>query len=119
MKKLAKERAEIYQVFANENRVLIFWYLAKNYEMTVNELAEAIDSTVQNTSQHLRLMKSKGILESTRDGQNILYRIADTKAGRYSLYIHRKNFEEIQSNHLVDEIFDFNIKLPDDFFDRS
>ena len=118
MKKLAKERAEIYQVFSNENRVLIFWYLAKKHEMSVNELAEAIDSTVQNTSQHLRLMKAKDILESTRDGQNILYRIADTKAGHYSLYIHRKNFEEIQSAHLVNETFDFDIKLLDDFFDR-
>ncbi|HAY83885.1 MAG TPA: hypothetical protein DCY42_02890 [Chloroflexi bacterium] len=118
MKNLAIERAEIYQVFSNDKRVLIFWYLAKNHEMSVNELAEAIDSTIQNTSQHLRLMKAKDILESTRSGQTILYRIANTKAGRYSLYIHRQNFEEIERTHLVEETFDFDITLPDNYFDR-
>ena len=118
MKKLAKERAEIYQVFSNENRVLIFWNLADKYEMTVNELAEAIGSTVQNTSQHLRLMKAKNILEATRDGQMVRYRIADSLAGRYSLYIHRKNFEDIRNNKLSDDLFNFDIQIPDDFFDR-
>lgn len=119
MKELAKQRAEIYQVFSNDKRVLIFWYLAKNHEMSVNELAEAIESTIQNTSQHLRLMKAKNILDSKRSGQTIFYRIADTQAGRYSLYIHRQNFEEIQKTHLLDDAFDFDIKIPDDFFKRS
>ena len=118
MKKLAKERAEIYQVFSNENRVLIFWNLADKYEMSVNELADAIGSTIQNTSQHLRLMKAKHILEASRDGQMIRYRIADSIAGRYSLYIHRKNFEYIRNNNLTDDLFDFDIEIPDDFFDR-
>lgn len=118
MKELAKERAEIYQVFSNDKRVLIFWHLAKTQQMSVNQLAEAIESTVQNTSQHLRLMKAKDILDSSRSGQTIYYRIADSSAGRYSLYIHRKNFEEIQNTQKIDDIFDFDIKLPDDFFDR-
>ena len=118
MKELAKERAEIYQVFSNDKRVLIFWKLAEKHEMSVNELAEAIETTIQNTSQHLRLMKAKNILESTRNGQTILYRIANTKAGRYSLYIHQKNFEEIRNDYLSDEAFDFDITVPDDFFDH-
>jgi ArsR family transcriptional regulator len=118
MKELAKERAEIYQVFSNDKRVLIFWKLAKNIEMSVNEIAEAIGSTVQNTSQHLRLMKAKNILESSRNGQSIHYRIADSKVGRYSLYIHKENFEEIQNEYLEDDKFDFDITIPDDFFDR-
>ncbi len=118
MKNLAKERAEIYQVFSNDKRVLIFWHLAKNIEMSVNQIAKAIDSTIQNTSQHLRLMKAKNILESNRDGQTILYRIANTKEGRYSLYIHRENFEDIQNARLVEDAFDFNFQIPEDYFDR-
>jgi DNA-binding transcriptional ArsR family regulator len=118
LKKLAKERAEIYQIFSNENRVLIFWNLAHKYEMTVNELAESIGSTVQNTSQHLRLMKAKNILEASRDGQMIHYRIADTSAGRYSIYIHRKNFQDIRDQEITNDMFDFDIQIPDDFFDR-
>ena len=118
MNNLAIERAEIYKVFSNDKRVLIFWHLADKHEMSVNELAETIGSTIQNTSQHLRLMKSKNILDSSRVGQTILYKIADTEAARYSLYIHRKNFEEIRDDDLNDLTFDFDISIPDDFFDR-
>ena len=118
IKELAKERAEIYQVFSNDKRVLIFWLLAKNEAMSVNEVAEAIGTTIQNTSQHLRIMKAKNILDSTRDGQTIRYRIADTKEGHFSLYIHREIIDDIQKAHPVDEHHYFDIKLPDDFFDR-
>ena len=118
IKELAKEQAEIYQVFSNDKRILIFWLLAKNETMSVNEVAEAIETTIQNTSQHLRIMKAKNILDSTRDGQTILYRIADTKEGRFSLYIHREILEDIQKAHPVDEPYYFDIKLSDDFFDR-
>ena len=118
IKELAKERAEIYQVFSNDKRVLIFWLLAKNEAMSVNEIAEAIGTTIQNTSQHLRLMKTKNILDSTRDGQTIHYRIADTKEGRFSLYIHREVIEDIQKAHPVDEPYYFDIKLSEDWYDR-
>ena len=118
MKELAQERAEIYQVFSNDKRILIFWLLAKNKAMSGNEIAEAIQATVQNTSQHLRLMKAKNILDSTRDGQTIHYRIADTKEGRFSLYIHREIVEDIQKAHPEDEPDYFDTKLSDDFFDR-
>jgi DNA-binding transcriptional ArsR family regulator len=118
IKELAKERAEIYQVFSNDKRVLIFWLLAKNETMSVNAVAEAIETTVQNTSQHLRIMKAKNILDSTRDGQTILYRIADTEEGRFSLYIHRKIIEDMQKAHPENEPHYFDIKLSDDLYDR-
>jgi len=118
IKELANERAEIFQVFSNDKRVLIFWWLAKNKAMSVNEIAEAIEATIQNTSQHLRLMKAKNILDSTRDGQTIQYRIADTKEGHFGLYIHREIVEDIQKAHPEDEPDYFDIKLSDDFFDR-
>jgi DNA-binding transcriptional ArsR family regulator len=71
---LAKQQAEICKVFGNANRVLILWVLG-NQEMSVGAVARAIDSSLQNTSQHLRLMKDKGILVSRREGRTIYYRI--------------------------------------------
>lgn len=118
IKELANERAEIFQVFSNDKRVLIFWWLAKNKAMSVNEIAEAIEATIQNTSQHLRLMKAKNILDSTRDGQTILYRIADTEEGRFSLDIHRKIIEDMQKAHPESEPHYFDIKRSDDLYDR-
>lgn len=79
---LAKEVADINRIFSNEKRLMIFWLLAQ-HEMSVNDLAEAIDTSIQNTSQHLRLMKANNILDSHRNGQSILYRIADSEISQY------------------------------------
>ena len=81
---LAKEVADINRIFSNEKRLMIFWLLAQ-HEMSVNDLAEAIDTSIQNTSQHLRLMKANNILDSHRNGQSILYRIADSEISQYCL----------------------------------
>jgi DNA-binding transcriptional ArsR family regulator len=75
---LAESQAEICGVFGNANRVLILWALGKR-EMSVSEIASAIDCSLQNTSQHLRLMKDKDILASRREGQTIYYRIKQNK----------------------------------------
>lgn len=97
VKKLALQHAEIYRVFSNEKRVLIFWLLAEK-ELSVHELAEAVGTSIQNTSQHLRLMKSKDILDSRRDGNTILYRVSDSEIGKQCLYIHRISLEERGDN---------------------
>jgi ArsR family transcriptional regulator len=49
--------------------------------LSVGDLAEKIGASLQNTSQHLRLMKDKGVLESRRDGQTIFYQIAANEIG--------------------------------------
>ena len=88
MRELAEERAEIYNIFSNANRLLIFWLLLDG-EMSVNEIAETIDASMQNTSQHLRLMKSRNILETRRNGKEIYYMIADTEAANICRRINR------------------------------
>lgn len=72
----ARKRASICHVFGSTHRVLIAWVLGEE-EMSVSDIATAVDSSMQNVSQHLRLMKDKGILQSRRDGRSIYYRIAD------------------------------------------
>jgi DNA-binding transcriptional ArsR family regulator len=71
---LAKCQAEMCSVFGNTTRVLILWALAAE-EMTVSDIAAAVDASLQNTSQHLRLMKDRDILTFRREGQKIYYRI--------------------------------------------
>lgn len=76
LKALAEQQAEICRVFANPTRVMILWALAK-HERSVTEIAEAVDASLQSTSQHLRIMKKKKVLTSRRDGQTIYYRVSD------------------------------------------
>jgi DNA-binding transcriptional ArsR family regulator len=74
MVEAAEKQAEICKVFGNVNRVLILWALGDR-EMSVGDIADAIESSLQNTSQHLRLMKDKGIVASRRKGHVIYYHI--------------------------------------------
>jgi DNA-binding transcriptional ArsR family regulator len=93
MKQLAEERAEIYRIFSNAKRLLIFWLLNEE-EMPVNKIAESIDSSIQNTSQHLRLMKASRILETRRNGKEIYYRISDSEIGEFCKNIHLQHLSE-------------------------
>ena len=76
LKVLAESQATMCSVFANPKRVLILWSLAER-EMSVTDIALAIDASLQCTSQHLHLMKKTGILDSHREGQTVYYHIID------------------------------------------
>ena len=75
-KEQAQQRAAICRIFSNSKRVLILWALAEK-KLPVGDIATAIGVSLQNTSQHLRLMKSAGIVVSQREGKNITYRLAE------------------------------------------
>jgi len=79
LKSLAQKQAELCKVFGNEQRILIIWALSE-CECSVSEIAETIDASLQNTSQHLNLMKDKGVLSSRRDGREIYYSIVENES---------------------------------------
>jgi DNA-binding transcriptional ArsR family regulator len=74
----AERQATLCKVFSNVQRILILWLLAEK-EQTVTEIAQAIDASLQSTSQHLRLMELNGIVAWRREHHNIYYRIADNE----------------------------------------
>lgn len=76
LKELAEEHAEICKLFGNVSRILILWSLSDR-ELAVGEIAEEVGTSLQNVSQHLSLLKERGIVTARRDKQTIYYRIAD------------------------------------------
>lgn len=72
--KLARQKSAICSVFGNPSRILILWTLAER-ECSVSEIASAIDASPQNTSQHLRFMELRSIVESRREGNIIYYHL--------------------------------------------
>lgn len=48
-------------------------------EIAVQEIVEAIGSSQSNVSQHLSIMREKGILSSRKDGNRVMYRIRDER----------------------------------------
>jgi len=51
----------------------------RTQELSVGEIAEEIGTSLQNASQHLRLMKDRDIVKSRRVGQIVYYRIAENE----------------------------------------
>ncbi len=78
MKELYKLHAEMCKVFSNPTRLEIL-NLLRNKEMSVTELTEKTELSQANTSQHLSVMKAKGIVTSKRKGKNMYYKLENQK----------------------------------------
>ncbi len=71
-------QAEVCKTFTNPKRIEILNIL-KNAERTTSELVAELGTTKSNISQHLKVMKLKGILTTRRDGVSVYYRVANAK----------------------------------------
>jgi DNA-binding transcriptional ArsR family regulator len=69
-------------------RLQIIDLLDRQGECNVTSIYEALQIEQAVASQHLNLMRDKGILESRRDGVNVYYRIADTRVTRVIDCVH-------------------------------
>lgn len=77
-KSIFEMQAEICKTLTNPKRIEILNIL-KNEERTVTELVDALGASKANVSQHLAVMRHKGILMTRREGVNIFYRVANPK----------------------------------------
>jgi ArsR family transcriptional regulator len=75
-KELAEEQATFCRVFGSTHRVLILWVLAYQ-ELSVNEIAAWVGTSLQNISQHLSVLKEQELVIARRDGQTIYYQVAN------------------------------------------
>jgi len=66
--------ADLIRVLANPKRLRILSYLGDG-PRTVTEIATRVGLTLQNTSQHLRLMKDRGIVHARRHGREVRYAV--------------------------------------------
>ena len=78
----AAEAAVLLKLLANENRLLILCRLAIAGEMSVGNLADAVDLSQSALSQHLAKMREDGLLATRREAQTVFYRILDPNAAR-------------------------------------
>ncbi len=63
---------------ANPKRLQIV-NLLKNGELSVGEIVRAMGIPKANVSQHLSIMRQKGLIISRREGTAIFYRLASPK----------------------------------------
>ena len=81
-KKRGKEYYELHantcKILANAKRLQIL-DLLRSGEMSVSNLAEEMGLREANVSQHLALMRQKGILSTRRDGVTVYYCLTNPK----------------------------------------
>lgn len=82
---MSEIREELYQLhasvckgFADPKRLILINAL-RDGERSVGELCEVTQIQQANASQHLAILKSKGLVSSRRDGQRVYYRVTSPK----------------------------------------
>ena len=105
MKELYKIHAELCKVFSNPTRLEIL-NLLRDKEMSVTELIEKTKLSQANISQHLSIMKSKGIVISDRKGKNIYYRLTNPKIIKAFDIIRAVLMDRLRKNNkIVEELY--------------
>lgn len=77
-RQLYKLHANICHTLANPKRLEIIDKLSAR-EMSVTALAESLETSQANLSQHLALMRQRGIVTSRREGVNVFYKLSNPK----------------------------------------
>jgi ArsR family transcriptional regulator len=77
-KELYEMHADFCKFMGNAKRIEILFLLGDE-ECYVDDLARKMNVSVPNVSQHLAIMRDKGIVLSRRDGTKIYYSLANHK----------------------------------------
>jgi ArsR family transcriptional regulator len=75
---LYKLHASICHTLANPKRLEIIDRLRQG-EMSVTKLVKALEISQSNLSQHLAIMREKGIVMTRREGVSVYYRLSNPK----------------------------------------
>lgn len=75
----AKRATGLLKAMSNPVRLLVLCQLAEG-EKSVGELEKVVDVSQSALSQHLALLRSRGIVASRRAGQTIFYSLAGREA---------------------------------------
>src|SRR3989344_3250512 len=100
MKELYGLHAEICKVFSNPIRLEIL-DLLRDKKMSVTELMNKSKLSQANISQHLSIMKSKGIVSSERKGKNINYKLTTLKIIKAFDIIKEVLSERLKKNEMI------------------
>jgi DNA-binding transcriptional ArsR family regulator len=74
---LQEFKAELFRTLGNPLRIRILEALRSAGSLTVTELHQRVGAEPSNVSQHLAIMRSRGLLATRRDGTSIWYSVAE------------------------------------------
>lgn len=97
-KRLFELQAEVVKTIASPKRIEIIDAL-KGGEKTVSDLVDILGVPKANVSQHLAVMRHKGILKSRRKGVNVYYSISSPKVIKACTLMKEVLTEQMRERH--------------------
>ena len=70
--------AQMCQALADPTRILILYFLAEG-PRHVNELVEMLDVKQPTVSHHLKVLRNRGLVTATREGNTVRYALRDQR----------------------------------------
>jgi len=76
LESMRRFKAGVFQALAHPTRIAIIEHLCIG-EMSVSQLCEKIGIEQANASQHLAVLRNKHLVETRKEGNQIVYRLRD------------------------------------------
>ena len=110
MRPLFAMHADMCQALANQHRLAIM-YALKDGEKCVGDIGAEVGISVQNVSQHLRILKERLLVRSRKEGQTVYYSVTNPKFVQACALIrealieeHRADGERLQAAGMLESI---------------
>ncbi|MBO4383377.1 MAG: helix-turn-helix transcriptional regulator [Clostridia bacterium] len=69
--------ADLFKVFGDATRIRLLVVLLEREELSVSDLADALDMTQSAISHQLRTLKQNKLVKARRDGKQVYYSLDD------------------------------------------
>ena len=96
-KEIYRLHADFCKFMANPKRIEILFLLGEK-ELCVEEIAEKMGIKIPNVSQHLSIMREKGVVDTRREGTKIYYKTANPKTLQACLIMRDGMIEQMEKN---------------------
>lgn len=94
-KELYRLHADFCKFMANPKRIEMLFLLGEK-ELCVDEIASKMKIRVPNVSQHLAVMRERGVVEVRREGTKMYYRLTNPKTLQACLIMREAMVEQMQ-----------------------
>ena len=98
--RLFELHAEVCKTLSNPVRLRIINEL-QDGEMTVGAMAKKLDIRQAHVSQHLAVLRQRGVVKTRRDSQNIYYGISNPKIVKACSLIREVLLEQLQKDQTL------------------
>ncbi len=100
--KVYEMHAELCKVFTSPKRLEIIELLREG-EKSVNELSASIGVSQSNASQHLSILREKGVVAPRKEGSTTFYRITNPKILEACALMREVLLERLEENRKIAE----------------